>query len=116
METPESIAEPEQPEGTRLVLVMVKQAMADLDDPAERDDAVLFLTETLWDGDPEGLPLREMAPMFFEHEAEMRERIRLMIAGEIVSTGALGDEDGVMGYDDCLAHITKGGRHEATGL
>ena len=71
--------------GRKLVLGIVLQAFIDLADPdaGERADAALFLTETLWAADPEGLPLRALHPAFFTkaNEGAIRDRAAAIIAG-----------------------------------
>ena len=67
----------------RLIAGMLRQAFCDLSDPEERDDAVLFLTDTLWADDPEGLPLRDIWPALFteENRCGILARVRLILDG-----------------------------------
>ena len=102
---PEMTTDVESPEGSLLVLAVVKQAVIDLDNPAEREGAIDFLTEGLWEEPSEGLDYRAMCPRFFVHEAEARARIEQIIAGEIEGCSVIVDSDGVISYDGVRAML-----------
>lgn len=94
----------------RLALAVIKQALADLRDPAEATDAIEFLTITLWadSDDPEALPFRDVVPMVFtaKYTSALLDRANAIAAGE-AKPPKMEDDDGAMTYAEVAAEMVS---------
>lgn len=67
-----------------LAMGVVLQAFADLSNPLERDEAVEFLTESMWVGDlhEPGIPFRELLPGLLANKEKVVARVRAILDGQ----------------------------------